>query len=437
MGVTSLVCPCGRRLKTAGAAPGASGRCPACGRTLRIPETVSDDDVCRMLRQAPEVARAEPAEPPAIEEDEWNWQGDYDLMPADPPRSMPRAIDPAVVAEPLGPWPDEAEPLDVQRVAPTAATADGEWDWRGAYELDAIRPATTKVSETSSKNDEDAAPRPPLVRRGAAVRKRLEDAEPSRRDSWCPPHLLYPSRGAEGLVMVAAIGGAAWVMGTLAPEYGLAILADGERMGVPSLGRLIALISALPVMILSPLVIVYGLQYLSRVLVASSDGERLPPRPPDRNVDGLMDGVGAWIRWLVLGVGVGLLPLAVYRTAIPAGASWNPALAAALGLAGLPYILMAFLMAFLHDDDLAARPWAVLAAIAKFGPSFLGLCLTVAGLFAVVGIGFAVVMALRERAFWAYIPMSLSCWMLAMWISMVAMHTLGSYHALRKGCLDW
>jgi hypothetical protein len=235
--------------------------------------------------------------------------------------------------------------------------------------------------------------------------------------------------------MVAAIGGVAWVMGTLGLEYCLAILADGEQMGVPSMGRLIALISSLPFLILSPPAFVYGVQYLARVLEASSEGEPLPPRPPDRSADGLLDGIGSWLLWIVLGAGVGLLPLAAYRAAL--GESWSPGVAAVLGLFGLPYALMALLMAFLHDDDLAARPWTVLGTIARLGPSFLGLSLTVAGLFALIGIAFAAALALRDRAFWLYIPASLACWLLAAWLSIVAMHTLGSYYAPRKSRLRW
>ncbi len=427
-------------------APGKSGRCPSCGRTLRLPENapappreaVSDDDVWEMLRQGPEAPAAEPAAAPAVEEDEWNWQGTYDLDPAEPPRPMSSAPDRAAVVGPLGPWPDAPEAPDEPAPPVEAAeAADGEWSWRGTYELgeDPPTPASVQGPEESKGTIADAEPRPPLAPRGGPARRVPDDAEPRRLDPWWPPRLLYPSRGPEGLAMVAAIGGAAWAMGTLAPEYCLALLADGELMGVPSMGRLIALISALPVLILSPLVIIYSVQYLARVLTASSEGELLPPRPPDRNADGLLDGLGSWLLWIVLGAGVGLLPLATYRLA--AGGLWNPVEAAVFGLAGLPYALMALMMTFLHDDDLAARPVAVLGAIARLGPSFLGLSLTVAALLALVGLAFAAALALRERAFWAYLPASLACWLLAAWLSIVAMHTLGSYHAPRKGRLKW
>lgn len=44
-----LICPCGKRLKAAGATPGRLGRCPACGGQLRVPDAapppVDADDI--------------------------------------------------------------------------------------------------------------------------------------------------------------------------------------------------------------------------------------------------------------------------------------------------------------------------------------------------------------------------------------------------------
>lgn len=113
-GVTILVCPCGQRLRAAGTAPGRLGRCPCCGRTLRIfegasappSEAVSDDDVSEMLRQEPDVAPARPAPAPVADEDEWAWRGTYDLRPAPPTRPLDRAS----VGRPLGPGPGESAP---------------------------------------------------------------------------------------------------------------------------------------------------------------------------------------------------------------------------------------------------------------------------------------------------------------------------------------
>ena len=427
--------------------PGKSGRCPGCGRTLRMPggapapppEAMSDDDVWEMLRQGPEVAPAEPAAAPAVEEDEWNWQGTYDLGPAVPLRPMFRPLDRATVGGPRGPWPDEPEIPEEPAPEPpadTAGEADGEWTWQGTYDLGECQPAPVPEEPRGAVEGAEFYSLPAPAGRDA--KGQPEGAEPPRLDPWWPPRLLYPSRGAEGLAMVAALGVVAWVMGTLVPEYCLALLADAELLGALSMGRLVALISGLPVLVLSPLVMVYGLQYLARVLVASSEGEPLPPRPPDRNADGLLNGMGSWLLWLVLGAGVGLLPLATYRVALASsGGSWSPGVAAALGLAGLPYALMALMLTFLHDDVLAARPQKVLGTIARLGPSFLGLSLTVVALFALVGVAFVAALALRAEAFWVYIPASLACWLLAAWLPIVAMHTVGSYYAPREGRLKW
>ena len=100
-----------------------------------------DDDVWEMLRQGPEVAPAEPAAAPAVEEDEWNWQGTYDLGPAEPPRPTFRPLDRATVGGPVGPRPDEPEIPDEPAPEPAAEAADGEWAWQGTYDLAEDQPA--------------------------------------------------------------------------------------------------------------------------------------------------------------------------------------------------------------------------------------------------------------------------------------------------------
>ena len=129
-------------------------------------------------------------------------------------------------------------------------------------------------------------------------------------------------------------------------------------MGATTIGHFIALISILPVVILFPLALSYWLQYLGRVLVSSAMGETSPPRAPDRNFDGFLNGLSPWLIWLCLGVFVGLIPLLAYAWSLSTWAEGSPYLAVALGLLGFPYILMALMMSFLHDDAFAAWPWA-------------------------------------------------------------------------------
>ena len=51
-------------------------------------------------------------------------------------------------------------------------------------------------------------------------------------------------------------------------------MADASSMGASLMGILIGLITGLPVVILTPFVLSYGLQYLGRVLVSSAWGKR-------------------------------------------------------------------------------------------------------------------------------------------------------------------
>jgi hypothetical protein len=226
------------------------------------------------------------------------------------------------------------------------------------------------------------------------------------------------------------------LLGTLALEYCLTTIADGEKLGTESMGRFVALVSGLPAVILLPLATVYWLRYLAVVAAASAEGDSRPPRPPDRNFDGFFTALASWLVWLALGVGLGLAPLGGYSLATMKGLSWNPAVAMALGGLGFAYALMAFMMVFLHDNPLAANPVAVLAAIARVALSFFGLCLSTAATLALIALAFAAAFALRPYHFALYVVVSLAAWFLAGWLSIVAMHTLGSYYRRHKRRFD-
>ncbi len=205
----------------------------------------------------------------------------------------------------------------------------------------------------------------------------------------------YPLRGAECLGVVGALSLAFWVFGVLVPEYCLTLMGDADEMGTPTLGKFIAMISFLPVVFLLPFALTYWLQYLGRVLVSSALGETCPPRSPDRNFDGFTTGLSPWAIWLALGVSVGLAPVVAYWYSLKSATDWNSWIALGLGLFGLPYILMALMLSFLHDDALAAMPWRVSVALMRvFGP-FMRRCFVVA---AVLGLGIgAFVLALIVR----------------------------------------
>jgi hypothetical protein len=247
---------------------------------------------------------------------------------------------------------------------------------------------------------------------------------------------LYPLRGADSLGMIAFLAGVFWVLATLIPEYCLTALGDTDEMGVPSVGRLIVLISALPAVILLPLIGIYWLQYLGRILVSSAMGETTPPRPPDRNFDGFLSGLSPWFVWLVLGLGVGLLPTAWITFSGDADAS-RPWIALALLSVELPYILAALMLAFLHDDPLAAKPWGVVAGLFRLGGSFWVLSALIAA-----SLGFAlatveIALLVRPHAFWLYLLLCLGCWVVFHWTIVVVMRLLGTYYFHHKDALQW
>jgi hypothetical protein len=283
-----------------------------------------------------------------------------------------------------------------------------------------------------------------------------ESARPARRGGNEPPSmadgllpilvrpeksefasLLYPLRGAECLGVIAALGMGCWIFFTLVPEYCLTLIGDADSMGVTKFGYFIALISMLPVLFLSPFALFFWLQYFGRVLVASAIGETAPPRSPDRNFDGFFTGMSAWLIWLALGVGVGLLPLAVYVVAMGSIDACNRWLAIGLVLLAVPYMLMALMMTFLHDDGLAAKPWSVIAALFQVGGSFClrSLFITAAVMLSLAT--FLIALLLRERLFWIYLVVCLGCWIAVHWTSFVVARLLGTYYFHRRDVLRW
>jgi len=249
--------------------------------------------------------------------------------------------------------------------------------------------------------------------------------------------VLYPLRGAECLAVIAGSSVIFWIFLIVVPEYCLTLMGDADMMGTPTLGKLIALISILPVAFLLPFAILYWLQYLGRVLVASAMGETIPPRSPDRNFDGFFHGLSPWLIWLVLGGLVGLLPLISYFLSLSKAADGSFLLGLVLVLLGLPYILMALMMTFLHDDPMAAKPWGVLGAMFRLGGSFGLLCLFIASALALGAGTFLIALLLRASYFLVYLVVCLGCWVVGVWISIVVMRILGTYYDLHKESLLW
>ena len=260
-----------------------------------------------------------------------------------------------------------------------------------------------------------------------------EDA-PESGPGW-RADLLFPLRGAEGVITVAILGLAAWGAATLTPELGLTFVADSARSGATLMGMLVAMIAGLPGMLVGFLAVVYALQYLGRVLVSAAMGESKPPRPPDRNFDGLFEGLAPWPIWLACGASVGLAPLAAYLGSRGGGDS-SKVMIVLLAALGLPYAWMALLMTFL-DDGGFPRPVAVVGALVRYRRSFLAPCGLALVLGVVVAGAFVAVLALREEHFWIYVPLMLACWTLAAWAGVVAMRGLGVFYHRHASSLRW
>jgi hypothetical protein len=249
--------------------------------------------------------------------------------------------------------------------------------------------------------------------------------------------ILYPLRSADSLTVLVSLTVILWLFTILVPEYCIALMGDADYMGKPELGMLIALISILPVAFLLPFAMIYWLQYLGRVVVSSGMGETIPPRTPDRNFDGFFNGLSPWIIWLFLGVAVGMLPAAVYR--LMSVTNNVGGLVGAIGLTFicLPYILMALLMTFLHDDAFAARPLAVVTALFQLGGSFLLVSVFVGFIVAAAAGAFVLAFLLRNGHFVMYLLACVGCWTIAIWISIVVMRVLGNQYNRHRQVLRW
>ena len=288
------------------------------------------------------------------------------------------------------------------------------------------RPSAVKASEKR--------PRRPVAEPKAATA--TATAEPSRSvEPWWLPDLLFPLRGAEGLMIVLMLGLAGWVAGTLIPELCLGFVADASKMDATPMGWLVSLIAGLPALALGLFAVAYALQYLGRVVISAAIGEVVPPRPPDRNFDGLSEGLGPWLVWLACGASVGLGPLAIYMALRGEGGA-NGLVVGLLLVVGLPYALMSLLMTLMHDGGWP-RPGGVVAALARFPVGFLGVVAVEAVLGGVVVGAFAALLALRERSFWAYLPLMLPCWCLAQWSAIVGMRALGVFYHHHAATLRW
>jgi hypothetical protein len=305
------------------------------------------------------------------------------------------------------------------------------------YRLQAPAEAPVREPSRAPALDMSARPEGYLVRRKPIS---LDDGLLAPRDvaeTSLFGSLLYPLRAAESLGVIGVLSLVWWIMLTLVSEYCFTLMGDAEMLGASLMGKLLLLLTILPVAFLFPFSFLYCLQYLGRVLVASAMGETHPPRTPDRNFDGFFTGMSPWLIWLTLGVAVGLLPAAVYFQLSTSTGLAHVLTVVALGLAGIPYMLMALMMTFVHDHPLAATPFKVFGALLKLGGSFLLLCLFVVSAMLLLIPIVALLLVVRNYLFWIYLLLAIGGWAALNWLLIAVMRAIGNYYHHHKDSLRW
>ncbi len=388
MGIIILSCACGKRVKAPGARPGRVGRCPACGRVLEVSDASA----------VPGSGSVAATGIPAGSRSPGSTESEHDTLAAG-----------GYSVEPIQSFPEKR-------------TGKPK---RPAMSLAAARALAGADSGVAGSGGVHRAPMadgflPPL----------------SHPETRALIAILYPLRSADALAMVVIPAIVFWVCTNLVPEYCLGLWADANMLGTPSMGMLVILISSLPVAFLLPLIAVYMLQYLGRVLVSSAMGDTVPPRTPDRNFEGFLRGLGPWFIWLVLGVGVGFLPLALYAFCAKRSIAAEPLLPLVLVMSGLFYAQVALLMAFLDNGPLAVSPPRVIGAILRHGGSFLPTFLKVSVVLGLGAAAFLLILPLRAGHYWLYLLMALGCWNMAIWGALVAMRILGLHEFHHKNSLN-
>jgi hypothetical protein len=324
------------------------------------------------------------------------------------------------------------------RVEPPPAAKPSSGQDGAGYGLKPAREHSPRKSRGKSDRSGFTPPRTGFIERKSDLPMAGGILPPLKQTekSWFAS-ILYPLRSADSLAVILWLTPILWLFTILVPEYCLSLMSMADDMGTPTVGKLIALVSIVPVAFLLPFAVFYWIQYLARVVVSSGMGETIPPRTPDRNFDGFTSGLSPWFTWLLLGLGVGLLPAALCRTWVATASPGGALLPLGLAALGLPYILTALLMTFLHDHPVAATPFAVLKSLFQLGSTFLLLCAFIACLLAIVEGTFVLIFLLRDGYFWTYVLASIPFWALFVWTTIVVMRLLGNYYYPRRKILGW
>jgi hypothetical protein len=253
---------------------------------------------------------------------------------------------------------------------------------------------------------------------------------PERPETRLCDSLLYPFWGATGLGLLVFFPPAFWFT-SLPLISTIATLLSGNLTTSARFGLMFLLL-------LTPcfvLVLGYALLFLGRVLVSSALGEVEHPRWPGWDLDEMVRGVGRWFWAVVVGVVVGGLPALAYWISCGDIDPIDLVIFAELLAVGAAYAQMALLASILHDDPLAANPITVLRAIVRVGWSWARPCLVsgfalVLGIVALRGLLAISQPSLAALALWA-------CWVLIMYLAMVALRVLGLCYHRHARALGW
>jgi len=388
--MTVLICECGKRVNAPGARPGRVGRCPDCGRRLVVPGEPAGSS----LRTAAQTPENKPDREPVLR------------LSSDPGLDEPAAEDGGSVA--------------------------------GAYDLGpagvfAPRDRGQRQGRRQGKpaaQGFESRPSGPLADGPLPL---LKAPETSLFVS-----LLHPLRGADALGVLAGLSIVLWIFTVLVPEYCLTAMGDATQLGARMIGVLFAILAALPAVILVPLALFYFLQYLARMLISSARGETAPPRAPDRNPQGVLEGLFPWFIWFTFGVGVAIIP-ALFFLPPRTGLNFGQALLSEVSVAlfGIVYSSTALLLVFLHDDVLAASPLGVVKAWFQLGGELVRIVTTAAVLLLIGLLPVGVAALLRPHHVWFYLLTVLVCWFVALWCMLVYARVLGLIYHRHAKTLGW
>jgi hypothetical protein len=314
--IPTLVCTCGNVMKAPGAKPGRVGKCTKCGALIRVQG---------------EAVGAETASAP---------------LPSKPTRAGPTKRSPAPASADQGPDPSRPSPI-----LPSA---------RG-YGI-----TSERVPESSFRHPTGNEPHAGVEARPVQTPDVGPVKGPIKLESRFSQSLRYP------LWSWSSIG----LLGFLPPMMvfttsPLTFLA--QSLFSDSAFVFPAYVSLIPVFFFMFVTVGYACIYLGNILIATANGEILPPRPPGLD-DELPRVMRRWSWALISGFVVGGVPAAAYW--INCGeVDWMDRLMFLnLTILGVAYAQLALLSVLLHDDPLAANPITVMKAMLRLGVSYVRVC---------------------------------------------------------------